>query len=109
MRSIARRATFCGLLLLAGAHAASAGEALSVVIDNLDFSPAAVTIHVGDTVTWINRDIVEHTATARSGEFDVVTPLGKAAHWRWRASKLGEFAYLCRLHPNMTGVIRVTR
>lgn len=107
MRNVARRAAFCGLLLLAGAIPAPAGEAASVVIDNLDFAPAAVTIHVGETVTWINRDIVEHTATARSGDFDVLTPRGRPA--QWRASKVGEFAYSCRLHPNMTGVVRVTR
>ena len=107
MRSVAPRATFCGLLVLAGVHAAPASEATSVVIDNLDFSPAAVTVHVGDVVSWINRDIVEHTATAKSGDFDVLTPKDKPV--RWRASKVGEFSYFCRLHPNMTGVIRVIR
>ncbi len=107
MRNVARRAAFSGFLLLAGADAVPAGEAANVVIDTLDFSPDAVTVHVGETVTWINRDIVEHTATARSGDFDVLAPKGKPA--RWRASKVGEFAYYCRLHPNMTGVVRVVR
>jgi plastocyanin len=107
MRNVARRAAFCGLLSLAGAYAAPASEAASVVIDNIDFSPAAVTVHVGESVTWINRDIVDHTVTALSGDFDMPTPQGRSA--RWRAAKVGEFAYFCRLHPNMTGVIRVTR
>jgi plastocyanin len=107
MRNIARQAVFSWLFLLAGASFASAGEAASVVIADLDFKPSVVTVRVGDTVTWINKDFVEHTATSRDGAFDVATPKSKPAHWR--AQKPGEFAYYCRLHPNMTGVIRVTR
>jgi plastocyanin len=61
MRNIARGAAFCGVLLLAGAISAPAGEAASVAINNLYFVPALVTVHLGDTVTWINSDIVEHS------------------------------------------------
>ncbi len=107
MQNVARGAAFCGVLLLAGVISAPAGEAASVAINDLDFAPATVAVQVGDTVTWINRDIVEHTATARGGAFDVTTPKGKRVHWR--ASNVGEFEYFCRLHPNITGVIRVTR
>jgi plastocyanin len=107
MRNAARKAAFCGVLLLAGVISAPAGQAASVVIDNLDFAPATVTVRIGDHVSWINKDIVDHTATARGGAFDVATPKGKRVSWR--ASKVGEFEYYCRLHPNMTGVIRVTQ
>lgn len=106
MESVARRAMFSGLILLAGAISSPAGEAARIVIDDLEFSPRVATVRRGDTVTWINRDIVEHTATANDGAFDVLTPKGKPA--RWRASKVGELVYYCRLHPNMTGVLRVT-
>ncbi|MCX7899409.1 MAG: cupredoxin domain-containing protein [Methylocystis sp.] len=107
MRNFARRAGFSGLFVMAGAASALAGATARITIDNLDYGPAAVTVRVGDTVEWINMDIVEHTSTAREGAFDVATPKGKPA--RWRATKIGEFAYFCRFHPNMTGVIRVTR
>lgn len=107
MRNIAQHAVFSSLILLAGAMFASAGEGASVVIADLEFKPPVVTIRIGETVTWINRDIVEHTATSRDGAFDIATPKSRPAHWR--AQKAGEFSYYCRLHPNMTGVIRVTR
>ena len=37
---------------------------IQVTIDKLVFSPVEVKAKVGDTVTWINKDIVVHTATA---------------------------------------------
>jgi plastocyanin len=107
MWNIAMHAMLSGLILLEGVTFAPAGEATSIAINDLEFEPATVTVHVGDMVTWRNRDIVEHTATSRDGAFDVTTPMGRPA--RWRAAKVGEFAYYCRRHPNMTGVIRVIR
>lgn len=107
MRNIALQAMFSALFLLAGAMFASAGEPASVVIADLEFKPSVVTVRIGDTVTWINKDFVEHTATSRDGAFDVATPKSRPAHWR--AQKVGDFTYYCRLHPNMTGTIRVTQ
>lgn len=109
MRNFARCAGFAGLIVMAGAASALAGERVRITINDLDYGPATATVHVGDMVEWINKDIVEHTATARNGAFDVATPMGKPAAARWRATQIGEFAYYCRLHPNMTGVVRVTR
>jgi plastocyanin len=105
MGSVMAHLTLLSLLLLADAHGAAAREAARIAISNLDYGPSTVTVDVGDTVAWLNRDIVAHTATARDGAFDVATPIGKPA--RWRATKPGEYAYFCRLHPNMTGVVRV--
>ena len=107
MRNVALQAALSSLFLLADASLAPAGDAANVVIADLEFKPSTITVRIGDTVTWINKDFVEHTATSRDGVFDVATPKTKPAHWR--AQKEGDFAYYCRLHPNMTGVIRVTR
>ena len=106
MRNFARVAGFSGLIL-AGASFALAGDRARIRINDLDYGPASVTVHVGDTVEWINRDIVEHTATARSGAFDIATPIGKPAAARMKAA--GRFEYFCRLHPNMVGVINVVK
>lgn len=107
MKDFARRAGFSAVLATAGAVSALAGQGARITISDLEFMPPAVTVHVGDTVEWLNKDIVEHTATARDGVFDVATPIGKPARARMTAA--GTFAYYCRLHPNMTGVIRVVR
>lgn len=107
MRSFARRAGFSAFVAMAGAASALAGERTRITINDLDFAPPNVTVHVGDTVEWINKDIVEHTASARNGAFDVATPKGKPASVRMKAA--GNFEYYCRLHPNMVGVIHVTK
>jgi plastocyanin len=52
------------------AHAAT----IQITIENMVFAPSEVSARVGDTVEWINKDVLVHTATARNGDFDVTTP-----------------------------------
>jgi plastocyanin len=84
---------------------AFAGEVVKVPIGDLAFKPPDVTVHVGDTVEWVNGDYVDHTATSKSGNMDVAIPAGKSG--RVELSHPGTIAYYCRFHPNMTGTIKV--
>jgi plastocyanin len=95
------------LALLQGWLAASplAGEVVKVPISDLVFSPAEVTVHVGDTVEWDNADFVDHTATATNGDWDVAIAGGKSGSVQ--LSRAGTLSYYCRFHPNMTGTIKV--
>src|SRR5437762_9006596 len=52
------------------AHAAT----IQITMQDLVFAPAEVSARVGDTIEWINKDVLAHTATARNGDFDVTTP-----------------------------------
>ena len=63
--------------------------------------------HVGDVIEWTNKDIFDHTATAKNGEFDVVIPAGKKV--RVVLKHAGTFDYYCRLHPNMTARVTVEK
>jgi plastocyanin len=101
-----RRGALTAVAALAGAAPALAGDA-KITIDELDFRPARVAVHVGDRVEWFNRDIVDHTATATNGAFDVATPKGRRV--ARRMTKPGTYSYYCRLHPNMTGVVVVEK
>ena len=95
------------MLALAGALCAPASAArYSVTIENFQFNPATVLVKPGDEVEWINKDIVDHTATATDGAFDSksVKP-GKS--WRWKASATGRHAYSCALHPSMAATLEV--
>ena len=78
----------------------------TVTIDASKFEPAAVTVKVGDTVVWVNNDVVAHTATSKTGRFDsgLIAP-GKS--WTYRANRIGEFAYTCTYHPTMNATLRV--
>ena len=75
-----------------------------MVIDASRFEPARLAVRVGDTVEWVNRDVIPHTATARSGAFDSET-LAAGASWRLTVAAKGATAYACRFHPSMTGRI----
>ncbi|GAA1802786.1 hypothetical protein GCM10009835_22060 [Planosporangium flavigriseum] len=79
----------------------------SVVIKNFAFSPAAVTVAVGTTVTWSNRDQAAHTVTASGGAFKSPT-LDPGDTFRFTFTKAGRYAYLCTIHPFMTGTVVVT-
>ena len=72
----------------------------TIVIDGMRFEPADLTIHTGDTIVWVNKDLFPHTATAGNSTFDSqVIPAG--ASWKYVAKKKGEFTYWCLFHPTM--------
>jgi plastocyanin len=85
---------------------ARTASSTSVAMEDFLFSPASVTIHVGDIVTWHNSGKQPHTATADDGSFDTGTVVAgqSASHEFTRA---GTFSYICTIHPNMKGTIRV--
>jgi plastocyanin len=74
---------------------------ITVTIENLSFKPADIKAKVGDTIVWVNKDIVDHTATARDKSFDVIQPAKNSVSQS--LTKAGTFDYYCRYHPNMTG------
>lgn len=78
----------------------------TVTIENFRFQPASLTVARGDTIVWINKDLVPHTATSKSGAFDSKVIQAEKS-WRFTVRKKGDFAYLCTLHPTMTAMLRV--
>jgi plastocyanin len=93
-------ALFCALGA-APAHAAT----ITVVIDKLVYTPAEVNAKVGDTIEWDNRDILQHTATAKDGSWNVLLPPHKKGSIV--VKKAGAFDYYCKFHPNMKARITV--
>jgi plastocyanin len=70
------------------------------------FNPATLEIAVGDTVTWINDDDTEHTATAFDGAFDS-GELAEGESFSFIFDTPGEFEYRCLFHSEMQGAIVV--
>src|SRR5262249_51523265 len=54
-----------------------------VTIKGLHFAPADVVVGPGDTVVWVNRDLVSHTVTAQDGSWDS-QGLTENATWEMR-------------------------
>ena len=77
-----------------------------VTIAGFAFDPAAVTIQVGNVVTWTNQDSVPHTATASDGSFDT-GQLANGAFETVTFDTAGTFAYVCSIHAQMTGSVIV--
>ena len=88
------------LILTSLAGVPDAQPASQVVIDNFAFEPRLLTVPVGTTVTWINRDDVPHTATAigKPREFDskAMDTDDKFSHTFKIA---GTYPYFCRFIP----------
>ena len=77
---------------------------LTINIVNMSFQPASLTAKVGQKVTWKNKDVTTHTATADSGEFATgfIDPGGQAS---FTVSSVGEFSYHCSVHPTMKATL----
>jgi len=91
--------------LVASAQEKSASTA-EVKIDNFSFGPAAITVSVGTTVTWINRDDIPHTVVSTDKVFKSKV-LDTDEKFSYTFSKAGEYPYFCSIHPKMTGKVVV--
>lgn len=80
---------------------------VAVTIQNFAFMPTPLTVPVGTTVTWTNRDSASHTATSDTGMWDSGT-LSTGKSFSFTFNQAGTFAYHCNIHPNMHGSIVVT-
>lgn len=102
---------FAALALVATVAPFSSGVAAPplhvVVIDKMKFGPLPPNVRAGDTILWVNRDLFQHSATARDGSFDIDLPAGKSG--RTVVKKIGAIAFACKYHPGMTGVIKVSK
>ena len=79
----------------------------TVTIDATSYSPATITVAPGDTVVWVNKDVIPHTATSRKeGVFDSGT-IASGDSWKHTFKTKGELDYFCQFHPTMKGVLRV--
>ena len=93
--------------LLLAPPAVAAPRTHVVVIDKLKFGPAPANVKVGDMIVWQNRDIFRHTATSKAGGFDVDLPAGKSGKTVLR--KAGDLPFVCKFHPGMKGVLKVSK
>ena len=80
-------------------------DTTKVMIDNFTFEPAQLTVKVGTTVTWTNRDDIPHTVVA-AGKFRSKT-MDTDGTFSFTFTAAGDYKYFCSLHPHMTGTIKV--
>ena len=84
----------CGLLALPVVAFAATS---AVNIQGFAFSPTPITIHVGDTVTWTNKDSTQHSARfAGLGTGTPILSQGQSGSLTFSAA--GTFNYDCAIH-----------
>jgi len=89
--------------------AASTGTTKSVAIMNYAFSPATLTVNVGDTVVWTNMDTAPHTVTVSSGPVKFSSGnLSKGQTFSYTFTSAGTYSYYCAVHPDMVAKVIVT-
>jgi plastocyanin len=84
----------------------SAHAIYTVTIENMQFTPMNLTVHAGDQVLFVNKDLFPHTVTAEAKAFDS-HEIAANASWTYQTSKAGEYAYGCSYHPIMKGKVTV--
>jgi len=81
---------------------------MEVKIDNFSFGPVALTVPVGTTVTWTNRDDIPHTVVSTDDPKTFKSKvLDTDEKFSFTFSKGGTYPYFCSIHPKMTGKVIV--
>jgi plastocyanin len=99
------------MLLLAGTPSVKANDRPSaanvdVKIDNFSFGPQTLTVPVGTTVVWTNRDDIPHTVVSTDGVFKSKVQ-DTDEKFSYTFTKPGTYSYFCSVHPKMTGKVVV--
>jgi plastocyanin len=61
-----------------------------IIIEGMRFTPPTLTVHRGDRVTWFNKDLFPHTASASSGAFDLQS-IAPNSSWTYTVRKPGSY------------------
>jgi plastocyanin len=93
------------LVAPAAAFAQPAGHEFTVTINNMAYGATPDGAKAGDSVTWVNRDSVPHSVTARDHSFDIRLNPGQQATMKLNAA--GRIAFYCLFHPSMRGSLSV--
>lgn len=94
------------------ASASAPSSPFQVTIAN--FALPNVTVPMGTTVVWANKDSATHTVTAgRNGQWDSKgwnspeVAVGKSFSQAF--TTVGTFPYTCRIHPSLNATVTVTQ
>lgn len=84
-------------------------SAVSIEISNFAYAPSKRTVKKGTTVTWTNRDRMEHDIAPDNptASFAKSPLLGRGESYSVTFHEVGTYTYHCSPHPYMTGEIEV--
>jgi plastocyanin len=74
---------------------------VTVLIEQMQFTPAELYINKGDTVMWTNKDIVDHNIMEETNKEWSSSILQRGKSWKMIVNKSDD--YFCSIHPVMKG------
>jgi plastocyanin len=107
----ARTARLAGAIAVAAAltqATAAAAADVDVEITKFAFAPKEITVTPGTRVAFVNRDETPHTVSATDKSF-ASKGLDTGERYEHVFDAEGDYAYLCTIHPFMTGVVHVRK
>jgi plastocyanin len=94
------------------ATTAEAAGTTEAQIKLFQFQPKMLEVKAGDTVHWVNGDDIEHSVTAGTpGKASETFDSGffkKDGNFAFTFTAPGTYEYLCKRHPSMKGVVKVS-
>lgn len=73
------------------------------------FGTNPLAVASGTTVMWTNQDTVPHTVTSSDSPPEFSSPvLSPGQSFMFTFARKGDFPYVCQIHPNMKGMVRVS-
>jgi plastocyanin len=76
-----------------------------VKISRMQFQPAVLTLQKGDTVVFVNEDLVAHNVTELSNKAWSSSTLPSGQSWKMVVNRSAQ--YYCSIHPTMKGSLVV--
>ena len=81
----------------------------TIIIQNMAYNPAQLTVNAGDIVRWVNKDSVVHSVVfSKDSKIDPSGVLAPSQSFSMRFYNTGVYNYSCGQHPQMQGSVVVT-
>ena len=85
------------------------GGGQQVDMVDLKFEPETISVAVGDTVTWTNKENVPHNVVNKQdGEEPKSELFNEGGTYSFTPTEAGTIEYVCTIHPGMEGTLEVT-
>ncbi|MGD0534798.1 MAG: plastocyanin/azurin family copper-binding protein [Methanoregula sp.] len=80
----------------------------TVLIQNMAYNPAQITVKAGEIVRWVNKDKVVHSVVfSKDSKIDPSGPLSASQSFSVKFYDTGVYNYSCGIHPQMQGSVVV--
>ncbi|MBP9869628.1 cupredoxin domain-containing protein [Patescibacteria group bacterium] len=78
-----------------------------VTVTNDKFSPQVIAVNAGDTIMWVNKDTLPHTAKSDGALIWDSGTIRPGGTFKRVFAQPGSYAYSCGIHPHMKGTVIV--